>query len=203
MSVLALPFFPPNCTRYEVLGEIGSGAYGVVVRCVDRLTGEEVAIKKVQSFLSDLVDAKRILREAVILSELPSHANIVSLRAIEGGGPGFASEGLLLPAPGAARGAAGAAATPAGAEPWRSLTDVYFIFSLMATDLHKVTYSTQPLSMRHLRASGRLGGGPPHAAERAYPSLTLAPRNPPQSTFARSCSTRSPFFTAAASSTAT
>jgi hypothetical protein len=115
---MTLPFLPSGCSRYEVICEIGSGAYGVVVKARDRLLGgcvfphtpqlpeapsaapflsrRLVAIKKVPNFLSDLVDAKRVLREAVILTELSPHPNIVSLLAVEGGGAGFSSDGLRL-----------------------------------------------------------------------------------------------------------
>jgi serine/threonine protein kinase len=37
------------------------------------------------------------------------------------------------------------------AEPWCHLLDVFFVFELLDTDLHKVTYSGQPLSLRHLQ----------------------------------------------------
>jgi serine/threonine protein kinase len=56
--------------RYEVTKKIGFGAYGMVFAAKDNKTGEEVAIKKIQTAFSNLVDAKRVLREIKILSKL-------------------------------------------------------------------------------------------------------------------------------------
>ncbi|KAL7068939.1 protein kinase domain-containing protein [Cryptosporidium serpentis] len=38
--------------RYQILGEIGEGAFGVVYRCKDRLTGEIIALKEFKSIIS-------------------------------------------------------------------------------------------------------------------------------------------------------
>ena len=65
--------------RYYNLKKIGSGAYGVVCKAVDRITGQKVAIKKVADVFADLVDAKRILREIRILIHLGDHKNVVGL----------------------------------------------------------------------------------------------------------------------------
>lgn len=50
-------------SRYDKLKPLGKGAYGVVCSAKDRITGKQVAIKKVEDVFMDLVDAKRILRE--------------------------------------------------------------------------------------------------------------------------------------------
>ena len=55
--------------RYNVTQMIGSGAYGLVFAAHDSKTGEEVAIKKINTAFDSVVDAKRILREIKILSK--------------------------------------------------------------------------------------------------------------------------------------
>ena len=36
-------------SRYELIKAIGHGAYGVVISCTDTLTGNKVAVKKIQT----------------------------------------------------------------------------------------------------------------------------------------------------------
>ena len=64
--------------RYELIKQIGLGAYGVVCSCYDKKTNMKVAIKKVPNAFDDLVDAKRILREIKLLKYF-DHENIISL----------------------------------------------------------------------------------------------------------------------------
>jgi mitogen-activated protein kinase 1/3 len=64
--------------RYELIKQIGLGAYGVVCACFDKKTNMKVAIKKVPNAFDDLVDAKRILREIKLLKYF-DHENIISL----------------------------------------------------------------------------------------------------------------------------
>ncbi len=64
--------------RYELIKQIGVGAYGVVCSCLDKKTNSKVAIKKVPNAFDDLVDAKRILREIKLLRYF-DHENIISL----------------------------------------------------------------------------------------------------------------------------
>ena len=64
--------------RYELIKQIGLGAYGVVCSCFDKKTNMKVAIKKVPNAFDDLVDAKRILREIKLLKYF-DHENIISL----------------------------------------------------------------------------------------------------------------------------
>jgi mitogen-activated protein kinase 1/3 len=62
--------------RYEIVKNIGSGAYGVVTSALDKNNKKEkVAIKKLNK-LEDIIDAKRILREIRILRCL-THDNIL------------------------------------------------------------------------------------------------------------------------------
>jgi cyclin-dependent kinase-like len=49
--------------KYEVLGVVGEGAYGVVLRCRNKDTGEIVAIKKFKESEDDEIVRKTTLRE--------------------------------------------------------------------------------------------------------------------------------------------
>ena len=64
--------------KYEVLGVVGEGAYGVVLRCRNKESGEIVAIKKFKESDDDEVLRKTTLREVKILRML-RHNNVVSL----------------------------------------------------------------------------------------------------------------------------
>lgn len=64
--------------RYELIKQIGLGAYGVVCSCYDSKLKMKVAIKKVPNAFEDLIDAKRILREIKLLRFF-DHENIISL----------------------------------------------------------------------------------------------------------------------------
>jgi len=64
--------------KYELIKQVGLGAYGVVCSCVDKKANVKVAIKKVPNAFEDLVDAKRIVREIKLLSFF-DHENIISL----------------------------------------------------------------------------------------------------------------------------
>ena len=64
--------------KYELIKQIGLGAYGVVCSCLDKKANIKVAVKKVPNAFDDLIDAKRILREIKLLSYF-DHENIISL----------------------------------------------------------------------------------------------------------------------------
>ena len=64
--------------KYEVLGVVGEGAYGVVLRCRNKESGEVVAIKKFKESDDDEILRKTTLREVKLLRML-RHPNIVSL----------------------------------------------------------------------------------------------------------------------------
>jgi len=66
--------------KYEPIKPIGHGAYGVVIACQDRVTGEKVAIKKIPGAFNDIIDAKRVLREIKLLLHF-DHDNL--MHAIE------------------------------------------------------------------------------------------------------------------------
>ena len=65
--------------KYEVLGLVGEGAYGVVLKCRNKQTGETVAVKKFKESDDDANVRKTTLREVKVLRAL-KHENIVSLK---------------------------------------------------------------------------------------------------------------------------
>ncbi|XP_050831462.1 cyclin-dependent kinase-like 1 isoform X3 [Serinus canaria] len=64
--------------RYEKLGKVGEGSYGVVFKCRNKDTGQIVAIKKFQESEEDPVIRKIALREIRMLKQL-KHPNLVKL----------------------------------------------------------------------------------------------------------------------------
>mmetsp|Transcript_6409 Transcript_6409/g.15483 ORF Transcript_6409/g.15483 Transcript_6409/m.15483 type:complete len:401 (-) Transcript_6409:178-1380(-) len=67
--------------RYEYVGSVGRGAYGVVCSAKDTKTGKNVAIKKIINAFRDPVETKRTLREIRILSRF-NHENILKISDI-------------------------------------------------------------------------------------------------------------------------
>lgn len=65
--------------KYDVLGVVGEGAYGVVLKCKNKDTNEVVAIKKFKESEEDEVVKKTTLREVKIL-RIMKHENIVQLK---------------------------------------------------------------------------------------------------------------------------
>ena len=79
----APPFvLPPG---YLGARQIGSGAYGVVVSALDP-RGRRVAVKRIARWTSDVIDGKRVLREAKLLRFLAGHENVVELLGLETSG---------------------------------------------------------------------------------------------------------------------
>ncbi|XP_058662953.1 cyclin-dependent kinase-like 1 isoform X5 [Ammospiza nelsoni] len=64
--------------RYEKLGKVGEGSYGVVFKCRNKDTGQIVAIKKFLESEEDPVIRKIALREIRMLKQL-KHPNLVRL----------------------------------------------------------------------------------------------------------------------------
>uniref|UniRef100_A0A8C3CSA4 cyclin-dependent kinase n=1 Tax=Cairina moschata TaxID=8855 RepID=A0A8C3CSA4_CAIMO len=64
--------------RYEKLGKVGEGSYGVVFKCRNKDTGQVVAIKKFLESEEDPVIRKIALREVRMLKQL-KHPNLVNL----------------------------------------------------------------------------------------------------------------------------
>ena len=65
--------------KYEVLGVVGEGAYGVVLKCRNKNNDELVAIKKFKESEEDEIVRKTTLREVKMLRMI-RHENIVSLK---------------------------------------------------------------------------------------------------------------------------
>jgi len=66
-------------SRYRPVKPVGRGAYGVVCSAFDTITQELVAVKRVSEALCNSLDAKRMLREVVLLRQL-KHENIIGLK---------------------------------------------------------------------------------------------------------------------------
>ena len=62
--------------KYEVIGIVGEGAYGIVLKCRNKETGDIVAIKKFKDTEDDEIVRKTTLREVKVLKML-KHDNIV------------------------------------------------------------------------------------------------------------------------------
>ncbi len=65
--------------KYEVVGVVGEGAYGVVLKCQNKESGELVAIKKFKESEDDDIVRKTTLREVKMLRMLRQD-NIVQLK---------------------------------------------------------------------------------------------------------------------------
>lgn len=65
--------------RYKILRHIGNGAYGVVWCALDRVTGKQVALKKVFDAFGNQQDAQRTYREVMLLSNLRDNRRVVPL----------------------------------------------------------------------------------------------------------------------------
>ncbi|KRX09132.1 Protein kinase-like domain [Pseudocohnilembus persalinus] len=107
--------------RYEILEQIGQGAYGVVVAAKDKLAPKDkrlVAIKKVQIAFEHKLYTKRTLRE-LRLQRLLQHDNILGVNT------------LLLP------------------KSREDFDYIYIVSDLMETDLYQIIKSDQQLSDDH------------------------------------------------------
>ncbi len=131
--------------KYSFERVIGNGAYGVVIRCkVEKSTTDKensamidsgyevsnpvelpdhVAIKMISCAFHDEIDAKRILREIKLLKHFRHH-NVISILD-------------MIPPP------------PTARRFIDDFNDVYIVADLMETDLHRIIYSKQPLSIQH------------------------------------------------------
>ncbi|CAN6355866.1 unnamed protein product [Urochloa humidicola] len=100
-SAAAAPHAPPfaaetTTSRYEKLEAIGAGAFGVVYRKLDRLTGEIQALNCLNAG-DDLIDARRLCwryaQEPIGLDPLNGLEGLRLLMGLHGGSP-LAVKGL-------------------------------------------------------------------------------------------------------------
>jgi len=108
-------------TKYQLIRPVGHGAYGVVISAQEKEANKKVAIKKITKAFEDAIDAKRILREIKLMKKF-SHENVVGI--------------LDLIAP------------PTTCSEFE---DIYIVQDLMETDLHRIIYSRQPLTLEHIQ----------------------------------------------------
>lgn len=109
-------------TRYSYIRTVGSGAYGVVISSHDSVKNKDVAVKMIPRAFNDEIDAKRILREIKLLKHF-QHENIVGVVDM----------------------------MPPQARFVDDYNDVYIMIDLMETDLHRIIYSKQSLSIDHVQ----------------------------------------------------
>jgi len=109
-------------SKYMFNRVIGSGAYGVVISAHDTQLNTRVAIKMVPKAFQDEIDAKRILREIKLLKHL-KHENIVGIVDM----------------------------MPPMMRYVDDFKDVYIVGELMETDLYRIIYSKQSLSLDHVQ----------------------------------------------------
>ena len=109
-------------TKYDPLENIGTGAYGIVCKALNRKTKEIVAIKKIPGAFDCFLIAKRTYREIKILKHL-NHDNIISIKDI------------IKPVE----------------DNISNFKDVYVVFDLMESDLHRVIHSNQELTDDHIK----------------------------------------------------
>lgn len=109
-------------SRYELVRNIGQGAYGIVCSARDVTNGEMVAIKKIPNVIDTDLDCKRTLREMRLLRHF-QHENVISLKHV------------YIPC----------------RSTKENFTDVYTVMELMDTDLHQVISSGQVLTDDHLQ----------------------------------------------------
>ncbi|KAJ3359888.1 Mitogen-activated protein kinase [Allomyces javanicus] len=84
MSSKAPPVTPPALAKkYQLVRELGSGAYGVVSSAKNLETGEDVAVKRVTKIFTKTILAKRALREIKLLRHFNGHENITSILDME------------------------------------------------------------------------------------------------------------------------
>jgi len=62
--------------RYEVLGLLGQGSFGIVAAGLERGTGKKLAIKRVQPIAVSCSGARHVLRELAIMRALRYHPNV-------------------------------------------------------------------------------------------------------------------------------
>lgn len=108
--------------RYINLEPQGDGSYGFVVSAYDIIRKRPVAIKKIKDTCSNILDAKRILRELKLLRHFSYHENIIAIYDIM--------------------------TDPTNTSEFR---DIYIVTNLFESDLERIISSNQPLTDHHFR----------------------------------------------------
>lgn len=112
---------PLLANRYRLNQVIGEGAYGVVASAQDMMTGDEVAVKRIQRVLDSYPMATRILRELKFLRLLRGHDNVIDVKDI------------LVPSD------------------RDRFNDTFVVFELMPCDLSRVISSSAPLNAANIK----------------------------------------------------
>jgi serine/threonine protein kinase len=108
--------------QYEIIKQLGEGAYGVVVAAKEKKGGVKVAVKKIKDAVEDKEQGKLLLRELKLLRHFRGHENVVGIKDI--------------------------IESPSGQSRFK---DIYIVTDLMDTDLNRIIRSTQELSDDHVR----------------------------------------------------
>ncbi|KAJ8602353.1 hypothetical protein CTAYLR_004238 [Chrysophaeum taylorii] len=66
--------------KYELVGVVGEGAYGIVLKCRNKDTGETVAIKKFKESEDDEENVRKTMVREVKILRMLKHPNIVNLK---------------------------------------------------------------------------------------------------------------------------
>ena len=145
--------------RYQPIKAVGKGAYGVVCSAQDRATGKKVAIKKITNAFENIIDAKRTLRELVLLRCL-KHDNVIGVERVEKSPVRFARAGSDKGQGSSSLNSAASMKSDKenfshgssnGAASTSFHNDVYIVYELMDTDLHQILRSSQPLTEEHFQ----------------------------------------------------
>eukprot|EP01035_Chromulina_nebulosa_P017640 gene17640-23218_t len=108
-------------SRYDIQKFCGYGAFGVVTSAIDTVTNRTVAIKKIMGAMTSSMKCKQTLREIRLMKRF-HHENITNILD-------------LIPLP----------------PDKLDFEDLYIVEDLMETDLHRVIYSKQDLSIDHVQ----------------------------------------------------
>jgi mitogen-activated protein kinase 15 len=68
--------------KYDVVQKLGKGAYGIVLKAIDKRSGGKCALKKIFDAFQNATDAQRTFREVVFLQQMDDHENIVQLQSV-------------------------------------------------------------------------------------------------------------------------
>ncbi len=134
--------------RYQPIKAVGKGAYGVVCSAHDRVAGKKVAIKKITNAFENIIDAKRTLRELVLLRCL-KHENVVGVERVEKTPVRFTGPGRLDRDRSGDKENSLSLSSSGASTSFHN--DVYIVYELMDTDLHQILRSSQPLTEEHFQ----------------------------------------------------